>query len=120
MEVYVKESLHVLDYRDNVVDSIFISDDHMTPGYAYDITITEANTGYSDLKFNMPNMVIDGEGNKIHNPRLRLLTPLVKLRYHREVYYRGDKEITVREPQGYGIKLFISIKHINLLIQRIL
>ena len=37
MEVYVKESLHVLDYRDNVVDSIFISDDHMTPGYAYDI-----------------------------------------------------------------------------------
>ena len=105
MEVYVKESLHVLDYRDNVVDSIFISDDHMTPGYAYDITITEANTGYSDLKFNMPNMVIDGEGNKIHNPRLKLLTPLVKLRYHREVYYRGDKEITVREPQGYGDKV---------------
>jgi hypothetical protein len=105
MEVYVKESLHVLDYGNNVVDSIFISDDHMTPGYAYDITITEANTGYSDLKFNMPNMVIDGEGNKIHNPKLRLLTPLVKLRYHREVYYRGDKEITVREPQGYGDKV---------------
>lgn len=105
MEVYVKESLHVLDYRDNVVDSIFISDDHMTPGYAYDITITEANTGYSDLKFNMPNMIIDNEGNKIHNPKLRLLTPLVKLRYHREVYYRGDKEITVREPQGYGDKV---------------
>lgn len=105
MEVYVKESLHVLDYRDNVVDSIFISDDHITPGYAYDITITEANTGYSDLKFNMPNMIIDNEGNKIHNPKLRLLTPLVKLRYHREVYYRGDKEITVREPQGYGDKV---------------
>lgn len=105
MEVYVKESLHVLDYKDNVVDSIFLSDDHMTPGYAYDITVTEANTGYSDLKFNMPNMIIDDEGNKVHNPKLKLLTPLVKLRYHREVYYRGDKEITVREPQGYGDKV---------------
>lgn len=105
MEVYVKESLHVLDYKDNIVDSIFLSDDHMTAGYAYDVTITEANTGYSDLKFNMPNMIIDDEGNKVHNPKLKLLTPLVKLRYHREVYYRGDKEITVREPQGYGDKV---------------
>ena len=104
MEVYVKESLHVLDYKDNVVDSIFLSDDHMTPGYAYDITVTEANTGYSDLKFNMPNMIIDDEGNKVHNPKLKLLTPLVKLRYHREVYYRGDKEITqipFRYPQRF-------------------
>lgn len=105
MEVYVKESLHVLDYKDSVVDSIFLSDDHMTPGYAYDITITEANTGYSDLKFNMPNMIVDDEGNQIHNPRLKLLTPLVKLRYHRQVYYMGDKPITVREPQGYGDKV---------------
>lgn len=102
MEVYVKESLHVLDYKNKIVDSIFLSDDHTTPGYAYDITITEANTGYSDLKFNMPNMVIDDEGNQVHNPKLKLLTPLVKLRYHRQVYYTGDKPITVREPQGYG------------------
>lgn len=105
MEVYVKESLHVLDYKNKIVDSIFLSDDKVTPGYAYDITITEANTGYSDLKFSMPNMVIDDEGNKIQNPKLKLLTPLVKLRYHREVYYRGEKEITVREPQGYGDKV---------------
>lgn len=105
MEVYVKESLHVLDYKNKIVDSIFLSDDKITPGYAYDITITEANTGYSDLKFNMPNMIIDNNGNKVHNPKLKLLTPLVKLRYHREVYYRGDKEITVREPQGYGDKV---------------
>ena len=105
MEVYVKESLHVLDYKDNIVDSIFLSDDHMTPGYAYDITITEANTGYSDLKFNMPNMIIDDEGNQVHNPKLKLLTPLVKLRYHRQVFYMGDNSITVREPQGYGDKV---------------
>lgn len=102
MEAYVKESLYVLDYDNNIVDAIFLSDDHITAGYAYDITITEANTGYSDLKFNMPNMIIDEEGNKVHNPKLKLLTPLVKLRYQREVYYMGDTPIKVREPQGYG------------------
>ena len=102
MEVYIKESLLVLDYKDNIVDAIFLSNDNMTPGYAYDINITESNTGYSDLKFNMPNYIITDNGDKIDNPKLKLLTPLVKLRYHREVYYNGDKDITVREPQGYG------------------
>lgn len=102
MEVYVKESLHVLDYKNNIVDTIFLSNDNITAGYAYNITITEANTGYSDLKFEMPNMIIDNQGNKIHNPKLALLTPLVKLRYRREVYYTGTEPITVREPQGYG------------------
>lgn len=102
MEVYVKESLHVLDYKDNVVDTIFLSDDHRNAGYAYDIIITEANTGYSDLKFNMPNIINDENGNTLKNPKLALLTPLVKLRYHREVYYMGEQPITVREPQGYG------------------
>lgn len=102
MEVYVKESLHVLDYKDNIVDTIFLSDDHRNAGYAYDITITEANTGYSDLKFNMPNIINDENGNTLKNPKLGLLTPLVKLRYHREVYYMGEQPITVREPQGYG------------------
>lgn len=102
MEVYVKESLHVLDYKDNVVDTIFLSDDRRNAGYAYDITITEANTGYSDLKFNMPNIINDKDGNTLKNPKLALLTPLVKLRYHREVYYVGEHPITVREPQGYG------------------
>ena len=92
----------MLDYNDNIVDTIFTSDDHKTPGYAYDITITEANTGYSDLKFNMPNTIITADASQIKNPKLALLTPLVKLRYRREVYYTGDKPITVREPEGYG------------------
>lgn len=102
MEVYVKESLFVLDYDNNIVDAIFTSDDHRTPGYAYDITITEENTGYSDLKFSMPNTILTDNGEKIKNPKLALLTPLVKLRYRREVYYNGAQPITVREPVGYG------------------
>lgn len=102
MEVYVKEALHVLDYKENIVDTIFLSNDNLTPGYAYEVTITEANTGYSDLKFKMPNMIIDDQGNQVLNPKLALMTPLVKLRYHREVYYTGTEPITVREPQGYG------------------
>ena len=102
MQVYVKETLHVLDYQDNIVGTIFNSDDHRSPGYAFNISITEANTGYSDLKFEMPNIIINDKGDKIKNPLQELLTPLVKLRYHREVYYTGEQPITVREPQGYG------------------
>lgn len=102
MQVYVKETLHVLDYQDNIKKTIFNSDDHRTPGYAFNISITEANTGYSDLKFDMPNTIINDRGDKIKNPLQDLLTPLVKLRYHREVYYTGEKPIIVREPQGYG------------------
>ena len=102
MEVYVKETLHVLDYNENIKQTIFNSDDHMTAGYAYNITITEANTGYSDLKFEMPNTIINEKGEKVKNPFLGLLVPLVKLRYERQVYYVGEKPITVREPEGYG------------------
>lgn len=102
MEVYIKETLHVLDYQDNVVGTIFNSEDHRTEGYAFNISITEANTGYSDLRFDMPNMVLNDKGDQIKNPIQRLLTPLVKLRYRREVYYIGEKPINVREPQGYG------------------
>lgn len=102
MEVYVKESLFVLDYNDNIIDTIFTSDDHRSPGYAYDINITEENTGYSDLKFSMPNTILTDNGDAIKNPKLALLTPLVKLRYKREIYYTGAKPITVREPSGYG------------------
>ena len=102
MQVYVKETLHVLDYQDNIVGTIFNSDDHRSPGYAFNISITEANTGYSDLRFDMPNIIINDKGDKIKNPLQALLTPLVKLRYHREVYYTGETPITVREPQGYG------------------
>lgn len=114
MEVYVRENLHVLDYDNNIVDTIFNSDDHITAGYAYDITITEANTGYSDLKFNMPNIIHTNEGETIKNPKLALLTPLVKLRYNRQVYYMGDKPITVREPEGYGdTTVYVDKKYSN-------
>lgn len=102
MQVYVKETLHVLDYQDNIVGTIFNSDDHRSPGYAFNISITEANTGYSDLKFEMPNIIINDKGDKIKNPLQALLTPLVKLRYRREIYYTGETPITVREPVGYG------------------
>ena len=105
MEAYIKESIYVLDYQDNVVDAIYISDDHRTPGYAYSINVEEANTGYSNLTFTMPNYINDEDGNAILNPRMKLLTPLVKLRYRREVYYTGigDKaEINVNEPINLG------------------
>ena len=104
MEVYVKETLHVLDYQDNIKHTIFNSDDHITAGYAYNINISEANTGYSDLKFEMPHDIINDKGEKVHNPMLELMVPLVKLRYHRQVFYVGSEKISVREPQGYGDK----------------
>jgi len=109
MEVYVKETLYVIDYNNDIPEAelrnaIFISDDHMTPGYAYNITIKEANTGYSDLTFSMPNTIINDEGQQVHNPKLDLLVPLVKIRYHRQVFYAGEKEIVVREPKDYGDK----------------
>ena len=110
MEVYVKESLHVLNYKDEIKDSIFLSDDHMTPGYAYEISITEANTGYSDLSFSIPNTIVNNEGEVVPNPKLALLTPLVKLRYHRQVFYTGEKEISVREPVGYGDEIVYEDK----------
>ena len=105
MEAYIKESIYVLDYQDNVVDAIFISDDHRTPGYAYSVNVEDANTGYSNLTFTMPNYINDADGNSIINPKMKLLTPLVKLRYRREVYYTGvgDKSIVeVNEPINLG------------------
>ena len=107
MDVYVKETLYVIDYNNDIPGAelqnmIFTSDDHRTPGYAYNITIKEANTGYSDLTFSMPNTIIDDNGNQIKNPKLALLVPLVKVRYHRQVYYTGEEEIVVREPESYG------------------
>lgn len=107
MDVYVKETLYVIDYNNNIPDAelrntIFVSDDHITPGYAYNIVIKEANTGYSDLTFSMPNTIIDNYGNSVKNPKLELLVPLVKVRYRRQVYYTGENEIHVQEPVGYG------------------
>ena len=111
MQVYIKETLYVLDYDNNIVDMIFTSDDNRTPGYAYNINITESNMGYSDLSFIMPTHIMEmptdlddapGSEELIHNPKLDLLTPLVKLRYQREIFYTGQEIVYGVEPNGYG------------------
>ena len=111
MQVYIKETLYVLDYDNNIKDMIFASDDHRTPGYAYNINIDESNMGYSNLTFTMPTRILamPNELNEspasedlIPNPKLDLLTPLVKLRYNRQVIYTGTETIMVQTPQGYG------------------
>lgn len=111
MKVFIKESLYVLDYKNDIVDLIFASDDKRTPGYAYNINIEESNTGYSNLSFTMPTRIFampnsieeaHNEEELIPNPKLDLLTPLVKLRYHRQVVYTGDETVVVQEPVGYG------------------
>lgn len=111
MQVYIKETLYVLDYDNNIVDMIFTSDDHITPGYAYNINIDESNMGYSNLTFTMPTRILAtpnelGEApaaeELILNPKLEKLTPLVKLRYNRQIMYTGKESIMVQTPQGYG------------------
>lgn len=111
MKVFVKETLYVLDYKDDIVDMIFTSDDHRTPGYAYNINIEESNMGYSNLTFTMPTKIMEmpnaledapASEELVPNPKLKLLTPLVKLRYHRQVIYTGEETIYVQEPTGYG------------------
>ena len=111
MQVYIKETLYVLDYQDNIVDMIFVSDDSRTPGYAYNINITDSNTGYSDLTFTMPTRIMDMPNELADAPaserwkpndKLEKLLPLTKIRYNREVYYTGDTEATVVVPEGYG------------------
>ena len=125
MKVFVKESLwnkyektlmcgltiDVLDYENNIVDCIFNSDDHRTPGYAYNINIEDSNTGYSNLTFTMPTKIIPMPTAMEHakdaqeavlNPKLALLTPLVKIRYERQIVYTGEEPVTVSIPMGYG------------------
>ena len=111
MQVFIKEALYVLDYNNNIVDTIFLSDDSLTAGYAYNITVEESNTGYSNLTFTMPTKILgDSEDiNKItdkaqliDNPKLKLLTPLVKLRYRRQIFYTGKERITVQEATNRG------------------
>ena len=119
MQVFVKEALYVLDYQNNIVDTIFLSDDTMTQGYAYNITVEDSNTGYSNLTFTMPTKILrddriigDTKDNAqlIDNPKLKLLTPLVKLRYRRQVLYTGQETIRVQEPVGYGDALVFTEK----------
>ena len=95
MNIFVKEMLYLLDYNDNVLDTLFISTDKKTPGYAYDINIKDYNTGHSDLSFKMPSCIIDENGISIPNPKLQHLTPLSKIRYNRIITYMGDESVTI-------------------------
>ena len=41
MNIFIKASLYLLDYNDNVLDVLFLSTDKDTPGQAYEINIKE-------------------------------------------------------------------------------
>ena len=100
MNFLVKEVLYLLDYEDNIKETLFISTDKRTPGYAYEINIKDYNTGYSDLSFKMSCDITNEEGETIKNPKLALLVPLSKVRYNRTVKYMGKETISVPEPDG--------------------
>ncbi len=100
MKVFVKECLYVLDYKNNILDCIFNSDNHDSAGYAYEINVKDANTGYSDLTFKMPREIINADGEKVINPRLANLKPLTKVRYTRQVRYVGDEDYRVVDLDG--------------------
>lgn len=114
MKLTIKETLTVLDYDKNNPDAkqlIFASYDHITPGYAYDINITESNTGYSDLTFKMPKTIVDKDGNLLDNPKFylidgetkrNLIIPLAKIRYERFVIV--DEDINIEEPINTHIR----------------
>ena len=113
MNIFIKESLYLLDYNDNILDVLFLSTDRDTPGQAYEINIKENNTGYSDLTFKMPSFIVNEEGEKIINPKLTLiegkrisagkkrndgLVPLAKVRYNRIIRYMGEGTINYPGP----------------------
>ena len=100
MNFLVKEVLYLLDYDDQITETLFISTDKRTPGYAYEINIKDYNTGYSDLSFKMPGDIVNENGETVKNPKLEKLVPLSKIRYNRTVRYMGDETISVPEPDG--------------------
>lgn len=119
MNIFIKESLYLLDYNDNILDVLFLSTDKDTPGQAYEINIKENNTGYSDLTFKMPSFIVNEEGEKVVNPKLTLiegkrisagkqknngLVPLAKVRYNRVVRYMGEEFIDFPGPNGTTIR----------------
>lgn len=119
MNIFIKESLYLLDYNDNVLDVLFLSTDKDTPGQAYEINIKENNTGFSDLTFKMPSYIINEEGEKVINPKLTLiegkrisagkqknngLVPLCKVRYNRVVRYMGEETINFPGPNGTTVQ----------------
>lgn len=120
MNIFIKESLYLLDYEDHILDVLFLSTDKDTPGQAYEINIKENNTGYSDLTFKMPSTIVDANGRKIINPKLKVLNrvvegieddreittglvPLSKVRYERVVRYMGTDQIDFPGPNGTTI-----------------
>lgn len=100
MDFLIKEVLYLLDYEDNIKETLFISTDRRTPGYAYEINIRDYNTGYSDLSFKMPCDIVNEEGETIKNPKLELLVPLSKVRYNRTIRYMGKESIGVPNADG--------------------
>lgn len=100
MDFLIKEVLYLLDYEDNIKETLFISTDRRTPGYAYEINIKDYNTGYSDLSFRMPCDIVNENGETIKNPKLELLVPLSKVRYNRTIRYMGKESIGVPNADG--------------------
>ena len=100
MNFLVKEALYLLDYEDQIKEVLFLSTDKRTPGYAYEINIRDYNTGYSDLSFRMPGDIVTKNGEIIKNPKLKLLVPLSKIRYQRNITYVGTEPISVPNPDG--------------------
>ena len=98
MHIFVKEVLYLLDYNDNILDTLFVSTDKRTPGYAYEINIQDHNTGHSDLSFRMPCDIINKDGEKVKNPKLTLIKSLSKVRYNRQITYTGKETITIPGP----------------------
>jgi hypothetical protein len=105
MNFLVKEVLYLLNYDDQITETLFISTDKRTPGYAYEINIKDYNTGYSDLSFKMPGDIVNENGETIKNPKLEKLVPLSKVRYNRTVRYMGEEAISVPEPDG-SVRVF--------------
>lgn len=105
MNFLVKEVLYLLNYDDQITETLFISTDKRTPGYAYEINIKDYNTGYSDLSFKMPGDIVNENGETIKNPKLEKLVPLSKVRYNRTVRYMGEEIISVPEPDG-SVRVF--------------
>lgn len=105
--ILVTESLYLVNHAANEKTTekeelLFSSTNRNTPGQAYEINITDHNTGYSDLTFKMPTYIINSEGQEEYNPKLALLKPLSKVRYNRIIRYMGKEPIAVPNPREEG------------------
>lgn len=105
--ILVTESLYLLTHAANEENTIkqellFSSTNRNTPGQAYEISISDNNTGYSDLTFKMPTHIINKDGEQEYNPKLALIKPLSKVRYNRIIRYMGKDKIAVPNPRDEG------------------